>query len=115
MSRSALITEITSFKVYLISILLVQIMAYKLINQVTGFVRVAAQSTGRRRRQANPADTRAKAEYELDATAPKDASPDDVADATEDAVKDATDDGFDALDSDSFDTIENTGSLPAGR
>ena len=82
------------------------------IFKVTGFVSVAAQSTGRRRRQANTAETRAKAEYEAEATTPKDKTPEDVAQATEDEINEATDDGFEALDSAGLGTARNTGSLP---
>ena len=73
---------------------------------------VAAVSTGRRRRQANPRDTGAKAEYEYDAIGPKDADQYKVAGSTDKKVQKATDDGFDALDKNSFEPARNDGSLP---
>ena len=52
---------------------------------IAKFESSATRSTGRRRRQANPADTRAKADYTFDSTAPKDTDQ-KVAEETEDLI-----------------------------
>lgn len=78
--------------------------------KVTGFTEVVAS---RKRRQAGDAiGSKAKAQFEGEATVPADESADSVESDVADTIAAATDDGFESLDTDSFKDAEFDAEVP---